>query len=123
MKLRRLPLVLVAAFTAAPLAGQPALIAEGIGAGQVGERFDGYMGFRETPSEGLRRQVEAINIQRRNLYTELAGRRAVTADFVGRATACQLFSQLSPGEPYMLDDGIWRRYPAGQPAPVPAQCR
>jgi hypothetical protein len=116
-------MLVAAAFTAAPLAAQSALVAEGIRSGQVGERSDGYMGFAATPSQGLRRQVETINIERRNLYTGLAGRREVTTDFVGRATACQLFAQLTAGEAYLLDDGVWRRYAAGHAAPVPAQCR
>lgn len=115
----RLTILAVVTLAAAPLGAQ----SEGLRSVQVGERFDGYMGFATPPSDSLRRQVQAINIQRRNLYTELAVRRDVTTDLVGRATACQLFSQLSPGEPYLLDDGVWRRYVSGQPVPVPAQCR
>jgi uncharacterized protein YdbL (DUF1318 family) len=80
------------------------------------------MGFAVTPSQEIRRQVQSINIRRRNLYLELAGRRNVTADVVGIATACQLLRHLTPGEAYMLQDGVWRRWAPGQPAPVPSQC-
>ena len=113
----------VALALSATAAAQPASpLTAAIQAGQVGERFDGYMGFAVTPSAEVRRQVLAINIRRRNLYLELAGRRNVTAQVVGVATACQLLRQLSPGEAYLLSDNVWRRWVPGQPMPVPEQC-
>jgi hypothetical protein len=109
---------------AAPAGAQSsASLAVAIQAGQVGERYDGYMGFALAPSPEVRRQVQAINIRRRNLYIELAGRRNVNPQVVGLATACQLLRQLSPGEAYLLGDGGWRRWAPGQPAPLPEQCR
>jgi len=115
---------LVAAALAVPVVAQPAgSLGPAIQAGQVGERYDGYMGYAVPPSPALRRQVQAINLRRRNLYLELAGRRNVTAQAVGVATACQLMRQLSPGEAYQLQDGVWRRWAPGQPAPVPDYCR
>jgi uncharacterized protein YdbL (DUF1318 family) len=107
----------------APATAQSPLIQQAIGAGQVGERYDGYMGTVGSPSPELRRQVAAINIRRRNLYIDLASRRNVTPQLVGMATACQLFSELAPGEAYLLNDGVWRRRAAGQPAPLPDYCR
>lgn len=121
MKIGRLILVVVAVM-AAPAAGQSQLVVEAIQSGQVGERYDGYMGFVGLPSPELRRQVSAINIRRRNLYTELAGRRNVTPQLVGMATACQLLTQLATGEAYMLSDGAWRRRAAGQKIPLPNYC-
>jgi len=109
---------------ATTVAAQPApSLAIAIEAGQVGERYDGYMGFAVAPSPEVRRQVQAINLRRRNLYIELAGRRNVNAQVVGLATACQLLRQLSPGEAYLLPDGMWRRWVPGQLAPVLEQCR
>ena len=105
-----------------PALSQPATLALAIQAGQVGERYDGYMGFVVPPSPEVRRQVAAVNLRRRNLYIELAGRRNVTAAVVGVATGCQLLRQLSPGEAYLLADGVWRRWAGGRPAPVPEQC-
>ncbi|MFL6722478.1 MAG: YdbL family protein [Sphingomonas sp.] len=99
------------------------LIAPAIQGGQVGERYDGYMGFPAPASVDLKRQVAAINLRRRNLYLELASRRNVTAQVVGIAAGCELLRQLQPGEPYMLADGVWRRWVPGQPAPVPDHCR
>ena len=111
------------ACAALPAAAQPAAtLSLAIENGQVGERFDGYMGYVVTPTPEVRRQVQAVNLRRRNLYIELAGRRNVTAQVVGVATGCQLLRQLSAGEAYLLQDGVWRRYAAGQPPPVPEQC-
>ena len=111
------------ALSAAPAVAQSPSVAMAIQAGQVGERYDGYMGYVGNPSPELRRQVSAINIRRRNLYIDLASRRNVTAQIVGLATACELFAQLPVGAAYMLEDGAWRRRATGQPAPVPNYCR
>ena len=114
---------LLAAILAAPVVAQSAsTLAVAIQAGQVGERYDGYMGFAVAPSPEVRRQVQAINIRRRNLYIELASRRNVNAAVVGIAAACQLLRQLAPGEAYQLEDGVWRRWVPGQPVPASQQC-
>jgi uncharacterized protein YdbL (DUF1318 family) len=120
----RLSLLLVAALLAAPAVAQPSsLVESAVAAGQVGERFDGYMGFTVAPSEPLRRQVQAINIRRRNLYIELSTRRNVTPEIVGIATGCELLARIPVGEAYMLSDGTWRRRAPGQPAPSGDRCR
>ena len=62
-----------------PAAAQSASVADAFQSGQVGERFDGYLGMVGTSSDELRRQVAAINLRRRNLYIDLASRRNVTA--------------------------------------------
>jgi uncharacterized protein YdbL (DUF1318 family) len=120
--MRAIACVLAMALLASPLVAQPATLAAAIAAGQVGERYDGYMGFAVAPSPEVRRQVQAINIRRRNLYIELASRRNVNAAVVGIAAGCQLLHQLMPGEAYQLADGVWRRWVPGQPAPMPQQC-
>ena len=91
-------------------------------AGVIGERYDGYMGFVGTPSAEVRRQVNAVNLRRRNLYIGLAARRSVDAQVVGIATACELIPSLSAGQFYMLADGVWRRRIAGQPVALPGYC-
>jgi len=121
--MRRSALLPLALAVAAPVAAQSPLLEQAIAAGQVGERYDGYMGFAAPPSEQLRRQVLGINIQRRSLYTQLASQRSVNAQLVGLTTACTLFSQLPAGEAFMLKDGVWRRRAASEPAPVPDHCR
>lgn len=92
-------------------------------AGQVGERFDGYLGYALVqPSAQARQQTEAINIRRRALYTDLAQRRGVGPQEVGITAGCTLLARVQVGESYMLADGQWRRRVAGQPAPVPDYC-
>jgi len=118
-------LVVAAALLAAavPAGGQSSpMIAAARQVGIVGERFDGYLGFAARPTEDVRRQVGAVNIKRRSLYTGLATRRGVTLGDVGIAAGCELLEKVGVGEAYMLGDGVWRRRGAGQPAPVPAYC-
>jgi uncharacterized protein YdbL (DUF1318 family) len=123
MKPMRWFFLAVAAIAAVPAGAQSPALSQAIQAGQIGERWDGYMGVAGNPSAEARRQVSAINIQRRKLYIELSARRNVTAELIGMATACQLFSQLAPGEAYLLNDGTWRRHTPGQTVPLPAYCR
>lgn len=120
--------LLAAAFAlgavAAPSLGQssPAIVAARA-AGQVGERFDGYLGFAAAPSFGLRQQVDGVNIRRRALYTRLGAERGASPEEVGITAGCQLLARVGVGEAYMLGDNVWRRRSAGQSAPVPAYCR
>lgn len=123
--MKRLAQAFAIAAVATPVASQaqsPQVLAA-IQAGQVGERYDGYMGFVRPPSEEVRRAVSAVNIRRRNLYLDLASRRNVTAELVGLTTGCELLAQLPVGGAYMLKDGAWRMRGPGQPSPVPTYCR
>ena len=119
-----LPAIMLA--TAVP--GAPALaqapndVAASRKAGIVGERYDGYMGFAATPTETVRRQVGAINIRRRSLYTQLAARRRVTVQVAGIAAGCELLARVAVGEMYLLSDSVWRRREAGQSVPLPEHC-
>jgi hypothetical protein len=114
--------IAVAALFATPVKAQSPAIARAIQSGQVGERYDGYLGIVGARSPELGRAVSAVNIQRRKLYTDLSTRRNVTTELVGMATACQLLSQLPVGEAYMLTDGAWRRRRAAA-VPLPDYCR
>lgn len=91
-------------------------------AGSVGERYDGYLGYSAAASEAARRQVSAVNITRRSLYSGLAVRRRATVQEVGIAAGCQLLGDIRVGESYMLSDGAWRRRSAGEAPPVPSYC-
>ena len=117
-------LALAAAATmSAPAAGQAGNWYESARqAGQIGERYDGYLGFVTAPSPALRRQVGAINIKRRNLFIGLARQRNVTAQVAGIATGCELLGRVQVGDYYMLGDGVWRRRQAGQTVPLPRYC-
>jgi uncharacterized protein len=88
----------------------------------VGERFDGYLGYAVTPPASVQRQVQAINIRRRSLYSGLASRRGVTPEVAGIATGCELLARTQIGEVFMLRDGVWRRRQANEAAPRPDYC-
>ena len=102
-------------------AQDPATIIAAKKAGQIGERFDGYLGYVVTPSAVLRRQVDAVNIRRRSLYSNLAARKGVSPDEVGITAACSLLRRTSVGEYYLPGQGGWRRVAPGQ-SPVPNYC-
>ena len=116
-------LICAAAF---PVAGPASAQGEGLDAarrsGQVGERYDGYLGYASTPTAAVQRQVQAINIRRRALYVDLGRRRNVTPEVAGIATGCQLLKRVAVGESYMLSDGAWRRRAAGEAVPRPSYC-
>ena len=108
--------------TTAAIGQDPATIISARRAGLIGERYDGYLGVvTASPSAELRRQVGAINIRRRALYSDLAARRGVSPEEVGITTACSLLRRLSVGEYYMLGQGGWRRLGPGQSA-APSYC-
>ena len=103
-------------------AQESASIMQARGAGVIGERFDGYLGFVTTPSEALRRQVNSINIRRRALYANLARQKGVTTEEVGITATCTLFMRIPVGGYYLTSDRGWLRRGAGQAAPRPAYC-
>ncbi len=113
-------LSLAAAATAAP-AQDPATIITARRAGQIGERYDGYLGFVTNPSDALRRDVSAINIRRRALYSDLAARKGVSPEEVGITAACTLLRRIVVGEFYLPGQGGWRRVVRGQ-SPAPSYC-
>ena len=91
-------------------------------AGQVGERYDGYLGFASFLPAAARRQVEAVNIRRRAHYAKLAAARGVSPQEVGITAGCLTLASVQIGEAYLLADNVWRRRAAGQSAPVPSYC-
>jgi hypothetical protein len=91
-------------------------------AGQIGERFDGYIGVAAPVSATVRSQIAAINIQRRTLYSNLATSKGASPQDVGFTAGCQLLARVPVGGAYMWADGAWRRRAAGQGAPVPDYC-
>jgi uncharacterized protein len=116
-------LMAAALAVAAPAAAQESsVIVQARQGAIVGERYDGYLGFAASANEQVRRQVGAVNIRRRSLYTDLATRRRATVQEVGIAAGCLLLADVRPGEIYMLNDDSWRRRSAAEPAPVPSYC-
>ena len=109
---------------AAPVAAQSSpVIVAARAAGQVGERYDGYLGYASAPARQLRAQVESVNIRRRAFYTGLAARRGASPQEVGITAGCELLGSVAIAEAYLLGDNVWRRRGAGQAVPVPNYCR
>jgi uncharacterized protein YdbL (DUF1318 family) len=108
---------------AAPAAAQTPAVDGARAAGQIGERYDGYMGVAAPVAAAVRSQVAAINIQRRSLYSKLAASKGVSPADVGITAGCQLLGRVAVGQAFLVAVGVWRRRPAGQPAAVPDYCR
>jgi uncharacterized protein YdbL (DUF1318 family) len=123
MKIRLLALALCLGSAGSAVSAQTPAIDQARAAGQVGERFDGYLGLTNASAGMLRSQVAAINIRRRALYNNLAVSRKVTTHDVGITAGCSLLARVQVGEAYLLPDGVWRRRAAGQAAPLPDYCR
>ena len=122
--MKRMLALLLGIALAVPAAAQnsPAIRAAKA-AGQVGERYDGYIGFASYLPAETRRQVEAVNIRRRSHYANLAAARGVSPQDVGITAGCVTLRSVQVGEAYLLADNRWRRRAAGQSAPVPSYCR
>ena len=119
--MRKLLLLLLC--LAAPAAAQTPVLGAAIEAGQVGERYDGYLGVAGTVTPAVRSQVARINIERRSIYSNFAASRRVSPQDVGITAGCQLLARVGTGQAYLLSDGSWRKRAAGQPAPAPDYCR
>ena len=116
-------LLLALATAAVPVVAQDSPVIMGARqAGVVGERYDGFLGYSDGANEQVRRQVGAVNIKRRVLYTDLAVRRKATVQEVGIAAGCELLRTVKVGEIYMLGDGNWKRRGASEQPPVPNYC-
>lgn len=100
-----------------------AAIADARAQGLVGERYDGYLGIAADVGDPLRQKVQAINIRRRALYSDLADRRGASLEQVGMTAACQLLPTVHVGERYQASDKVWRTRVAGQELLVPDYCR
>lgn len=128
---RRMKLILAAGIAVAAIAGGTTAAfamlqdasAELRASGQAGEQADGYLGVVGGASGDLRSQVDAVNIKRRAVYTDLAAKRGVKIEEVAATTACQIFAtKVLPGQYYRLADGVWRKRDGDTPVPLPSYC-
>ena len=111
------------AVSASAVQAQTTAVDAARGAGTVGERYDGYLGFASPPPANVRSQVGAINLKRRALYSRLAESRGASPLDVGVTAGCSLLARVRVGQAYQWADGVWRRRAPGQGAPVPDYCR
>jgi uncharacterized protein YdbL (DUF1318 family) len=92
-------------------------------AGQVGERYDGYLGVVSAAPALVRREVDTINIRRRSHFYNLAASKGVRPQDVGITAGCMTLASVDVGEAYLLADNVWRRRGPREPVPVPSYCR
>ena len=118
-----LGLAVAAGGTAYAFVLQPDAAASLRATGQVGEQSDGYLGLVGSAPAEIRARVDAVNLQRRAYYTQLANDRRATIEEAAAAVACEIFaSRVGPGQYYRLPDGVWRRRNGSEPVPRPAHC-
>jgi uncharacterized protein YdbL (DUF1318 family) len=108
-------------FAAAPaLAQMDAEVEAALNAGTVGEQADGYLGFARPPSGGLKAKVDAINIKRRQGYTQVAQSKNVPIEAFAASIGCRTLTGLKQGRAYNIG-GAWAVKGAG-PITLPPQC-
>ena len=122
-----LRLALSAAAGLALLAGVPAAaqmdgeVEAAIASGAIGEQADGYMGFARAPDAGLKAKVDAINIKRREGYTQVAQARNVPIEAFAASIGCKTLGGLRAGRAYSVARGVWATKGAA-PIDLPQQC-
>ena len=106
---------------AAPaLAQMSADVEAALSSGAVGEQADGYMGFARPPSPALKAEVDAINIKRRQGYTQVAQAKNVPIEAFAASIGCHTLAGLKQGRAYNVG-GAWAVKGAA-PITLPAQC-
>lgn len=79
-------------------------------AGQIGERWDGYLGLVDANAPASVRQlVERTNREREARYAEIAARRGVATADVAAIAGEKLVNEAPPGQFVMGPDGRWVR--------------
>jgi uncharacterized protein YdbL (DUF1318 family) len=81
--------------------------------GDIGETWEGYLGFVATrPSDEMKLLVKNENAERREIYQSVAKRAEKTsAEDVGRSVSKITRDNLQPGQYYQSKNGSWERRP------------
>ena len=109
------------------LAGMPAAaqmdgqVEGAIASGAVGEQADGYMGFARAPDPTLKAKVDAINIKRRDGYTQVAQAKNVPIEAFATSIGCKTLGGLRAGRAYSVARGVWATK-TDAPIALPSQC-
>ena len=123
---KRTPFLIAALIGLSLLAAVPAAaqmdseVEAALNAGTVGEQADGYLGFARAPSPGLKAKVEAINIKRRQGYTQVAQAKNVPIEAFAASIGCHTLAGLKQGRAYNIG-GAWAVKGAA-PITLPQQC-
>ena len=105
----------------AALAQMDAEVDAAIASGAVGEQADGYLGFPKPPAAGLKAKVDAINIKRREGYTQVAQAKNVPIETFAASIGCKTLAGLKTGRSYSVAKGVWATK-GTQPITLPSQC-
>lgn len=92
-----------------------------LAAGKVGEQADGYLGFASPPTPALRAKVDAINIKRRQGYTQVAQAKNVPIEAFAASIGCHTLAGLRSGRAYSVAPGVWATK-GSAPITLPPQC-
>jgi len=111
-------LSLLAAMPAA--AQMSASVEAALASGAVGEQADGYLGFARPPAAALKAEVDAINIKRRQGYTQVAQTKNVPIEAFAVSIGCTTLAKLKPGRAYNVG-GAWA-VKGNAPIALPSQC-
>ena len=107
--------------TTAALAQMDAEVEAAIASGAVGEQADGYLGFPKPPATSLKAKVDAINIKRREGYTQVAQAKNVPIEAFAASIGCKTLAGLRSGRSYSVAKGVWATKGAA-PITLPSQC-
>jgi uncharacterized protein YdbL (DUF1318 family) len=105
----------------AALAQMDASVEAALASGAVGEQSDGYLGFARPPAGDLKAKVDAINIKRREGYTQVAQAKNVPIEAFAASIACKTLAGTRPGRSYSVARGVWAVKGAA-PVALPPQC-
>ena len=83
--------------------------------GLVGEQMDGEIGAVTAPTAEMKSLIDAINIERRAVYLQLAGEQGVRPTDAGVAAGCTQIKKTKPGEYYQAPAGNWVQRTDGPP--------
>ena len=103
-------LVALAALT---LGAGSAAIAQGgaveaaLNSGAVGEQSDGYLGFPKPPAGDLKAEGDAMNIKRRQGYTQVAQAKNVPIEAFATSIGCKTLAAIRTGRAYSVAPGVW----------------
>ncbi len=112
----------IALLAAVPAAAQmDAEVESALSAGTIGEQADGYLGFVSAPPAALKAKVDAINIKRREGYTQVAQQRNVPIEAFAASIGCRTLGSLKQGRAYSIARGAWAVKGAA-PITLPSQC-
>jgi uncharacterized protein YdbL (DUF1318 family) len=77
-------------------------------AGQIGERYDGYLGVVNSKATAdMRSLVDDINAKRREKYAKIAQTNGVSTAQVARIAGAKLLDQTPSGQYVMPREGEW----------------